>query len=244
MKFKLFLPAILITVIVLGLSQPVSAQPTQSPNFIISTGLYQIITPSSINVESCTEFVIFIWIVDIDDIPGDYYLHNFTIAVWWSSSLMELADGSHLTDPEFLSWHSGFLWNPREYVYSGGLEGSGGIVVGLEWEPGNGGPVNYDSPWLALEFHCLGAGTSDIEVSTYFNEFYLRDGAGNTYQVPMEPVSITCNQQAAPQPPSHTDPVGGELYSVNKLAVLAPYLALMAVAAVATVCVVKSRRRA
>ncbi len=56
--------------------------------------------------------------------------------------------------------------------------------------------------------------------------------------VTVEPLARTNN------PPRNSGTVGGELYSVNKLVVVAPFLALIAVAAVSTVYVVKSRRKA
>ena len=88
----------------------------------------------------------------------------------------------------------------------------------------------YDeASWVTLTIHCEGAGTSTIDIDDELTFVY-----GGAYTVVM--VDATVNQ--------HPRPVGGAFTPVNKLAVAAPFLALIAVAAVATVYVAKRRRRA
>jgi len=121
------------------------------------------------------------------------------------------------------------------------------------------GVYSQDRYWIALYFRCRAAGVSQIEIPARINP--RTGGSIDTYvyttnQGPLVPFSITTSpgianqrpgvfQQTAttatkPVPPV-PQPVGGELFTANKLAVLSPYLALFTIVAVAAV-VVKRRK--
>jgi len=91
-----------------------------------------------------------------------------------------------------------------------------------------GEPWSDDETWLTVTFHCTAEGTSTIRVYGFVDPI----GAEKVFLDPVE--------GAVHQYPRF---VGGDIQSVNKLAVLAPYLALVGlVAAVSAVYMVKRRK--
>ncbi|MEM2902700.1 MAG: hypothetical protein QXO32_08245 [Candidatus Bathyarchaeia archaeon] len=70
-------------------------------------------------------------------------------------------------------------------------------------------------------------------------------GDGQTTPASYEPDDyvVTVNQYTPPPPPPRpSNPVGGVVYSTNKLAVLAPYVALVGLASLAAVAAKKRGR--
>lgn len=94
----------------------------------------------------------------------------------------------------------------------------------------SGDPYGEDAPWVLITFHCLGEGSSTIEVSGWVSDT-LRD-QDKTFP---DSVEIPVNQV----PPA---PVGGVLMPVNKLNVITPYLALAGLVAVVSTVIVARKR--
>jgi len=84
-----------------------------------------------------------------------------------------------------------------------------------------------DAAWVKLTFHCLGEGTSEI----YF------DDASIFIQGYITPDLFICIAHQS------TRPVGGVLTPVNKLAILAPYLALLGLVGAVSLAATARRRR-
>jgi hypothetical protein len=92
-----------------------------------------------------------------------------------------------------------------------------------------GDPYNEDALWAVITFHCLGEGTSVIEADGFA---WPVTGLKSE----LAPSESTVNQV----PPN---PVGGVLVPVNKLEILAPYVALAGLIATVTIVIVKIRSR-
>ncbi|MEM2122758.1 MAG: hypothetical protein QXE79_03890 [Candidatus Bathyarchaeia archaeon] len=107
---------------------------------------------------------------------------------------------------------------------------------------GFGPPLTESIVWGALlVFHCQSPGSSKIVVKSSpppAATVYIGDG--QTTPTPYEPTpwDVALTQS----PPGVPRPVGGEVYSTDKLAVLAPYIALICLAST-VIMAVKRRRR-
>jgi len=95
--------------------------------------------------------------------------------------------------------------------------------------------TDIEMAWASLTFHCLAEGTSQIVVETAEDTLVLYDGQNPFPTIP-DPFQVTCNQV-------EPSPVGGFVASVNKLQILAPYLALAAAVVVVSALVVQKKRR-
>lgn len=141
-----------------------------------------------------------------------YVCSRFNVEIWITNL------------PGAMTWFNfTILWDPnlmelvdrenyaegRGWVY---LENLGDGRYSAEPKVYDGGWTE-DAAWIKLTFHCLGEGTSEI----YF------DGAsifiGQLPYIELDPFTCTVHQTVRA--------VGGILAPVNKLAVLAPYLALI-----------------
>lgn len=96
---------------------------------------------------------------------------------------------------------------------------------------GSGGPFTNDASWATLTFHCRGMGSTTLR----FSDYVIHDVSGGTIFFLSEPAQVS---QIEPRP------VGGLLMPVNKLEILAPYLALVGLAAALSAVVAVKRRRA
>jgi len=93
-----------------------------------------------------------------------------------------------------------------------------------------GQPYGDDRMWLSVYFRCLKSGVGTIEIS---GSSWMDYVGGFTLSFDSV-LSATVSQTGGSTPnPYHY--VGGELFTANKLAVLSPYLALIAVVAVASI---------
>jgi hypothetical protein len=134
-----------------------------------------------------------------------------------------------------LSFHFKVTWNPNLVGYvsrtlllqpgwsvtTETVDASGGTYV----LAAAGGMFSKDASWVTLSFHCLGAGSSSIGISPDPDSRWENPSVSTPFDVVL---GGTCNQRPVV-------PVGGFVLPVNKLAVTAPYLALLAVVAVAVV---------
>jgi len=86
-----------------------------------------------------------------------------------------------------------------------------------------------DASWVTLTFHCVGGGSSPIGISPYPDSWWENPSVLEPFDV----VSAgTCNQRPVV-------PVGGVVTSVNRLAVMAPYVALLGLVATVAAVIVK-----
>jgi len=109
------------------------------------------------------------------------------------------------------------------------VDGLGGTYV-LQ---ATGGMFSGDATWVTLTFHCLGGGSSPIGVSPYPDSWWENPSVLIPFDVVL---GGTCNQHPVV-------PVGGVVLPVNRLAVMAPYLALLGLVATVAVVIVKPWRK-
>ncbi len=137
-----------------------------------------------------------------------------------------------------LSFHFKITWDPNLMRYvSRTLLLQQGWSVKTETVDGPGGTYalqatgnmfSGDASWVTLTFHCLGGGSSPIGISPPDSGW-----ENPSVSIPFDVVSGgTCNQQPVA-------PVGGVVLPVNRLAVMAPYLALLGLVATVAVVIVK-----
>jgi hypothetical protein len=128
-------------------------------------------------------------------------------------------------DPNLIRYVSRtLLLQPGWSVTTETVDGLGGTYV-LQ---AAGGMFSSDASWVTLTFHCLGEGSSPIGISPNPDSWWENPSVFTPFTVVL---GGTCNQHPVV-------PVGGVMLPVNRLAVMAPYLALLGlVAAVAVVIV-------
>jgi len=168
---KLTLSSILITIIVLGLSSPVAAQPP-APTIYVDA-------PPFVSVS--TEFDIIIW---IRDIQSGYGMVQVGIRVQWDPNDLEYIDCEFLGEDRLGTW--------------GGGCGPDVDVPGLAGGGGGGDAWTADAEWLRFRFHCLREGPAPITVSAPADgTIVLEPVAGGTgVVVEPEPVTVTIDQRS------------------------------------------------
>jgi hypothetical protein len=165
-SLKLALSSILITLIVLGLSSPVRAQPTPPPPIIF------VDAPSSVNVS--TEFDIIIW---IRDIPPGWMMTYFDLNAEWDPDDLEYIESELLT-----SWQGvGNIVNQQRWYGtssdpSGWTEDAAWFRIRFHCLRGGAAQITVSSP-------------SGQTVQ-------LKDLSGGFAPVNPEPVTVTVNQVA------------------------------------------------
>jgi len=171
----------------------------------------------SITVSVCSRFTIEIWITDI--LEG-FWMVSFNIYVDWDPTMMECVG--------YENYATERGWAALEEMSN--IEGKYTLFASKVAEPF----WNTNARWASITFHCKGTGTSKITVSSpMLGTIWLWDGEVQLPTYP-EPFEIACNQ---------VRPVGGVLMPVNKLEILAPYLALIGLVGAVTVAVAVTRRR-
>jgi hypothetical protein len=104
------------------------------------------------------------------------------------------------------------------------------IASGPQWSD--------DAAWMRFTFHCLGEGRSIMILSSDVTQTIYLIPTGSSDQptaVDPEPFEVIVNQISPA-------PVGGISPPINKLAVLAPYLALAGLIIAASAVIVKKRK--
>lgn len=125
-------------------------------------------------------------------------------------------------DPNLVRYVSRtLLLQPGWSVETETVDGPGGTYV-LQ---ATGGMFSGDASWVTLTFHCLGGGSSPIGVSPYPDSWWENPSVLIPFDVVL---GGTCNQHPVV-------PVGGVVLPVNRLAVMAPCLALFGLVAVIVV---------
>jgi hypothetical protein len=171
---KLTLSLILISLIVLGLSSPVIAQPPYFPNVIVS--------PTSISAQVSTTFSI---TFSARDIPSGYGLTYIGLVLTWPSSDMELVSGT-----EGASLPPGWKVSLGDWT----VIPPGSEKKYFQMSRDTGEPVTVDREWLTVTFHCLGPGPSMIVVDGSLEVRELPEGS--IYGQGIEAIEITVNQFA------------------------------------------------
>jgi len=209
---KFILPAVLVALMVLWFSHPVSGF-DGVPSLSIKPA-------PSITVSVCSRFTIEIWITDI---PTELELSmmGFNIYVGWDPTMMECVGYENYAGERGWDAHDEMSNVKAKYT----------LMATKAEEPF----WQTDARWASITFHCKGAGTSTITLSSpRLDTIWLWDGDEQIDTYP-EPFEITCNQVGRP--------VGGVLTPVNKLEILAPYLALVGLVGAVTAAVAIQRRR-
>ena len=172
--------------------------------------------PSSVNVS--TEFDI---IIGIRDIPAGWGMTNIELDIQW--------------DPNDLEYIECEFLNDDKPTWSGGSCGTNVNVPGKGGGSGGSAPPYWteDAEWFRFRFHCLQAGPAVIKVFDIITVLAPLTGGASAEEFP-ETVTVTVNQVA---------PVGGVATPINKLEILAPYIALAGLIAVVSVVYVIKKRK-
>ncbi len=164
-------------------------------------------------VKVSTEFDI---IISIRDIPPGWKMTFLDLIAQWDPNDLEYIECELLT-----SWQGECKNISTSYWWGSSSDPSG-------W--------TEDAAWFRIRFHCLRSGPAPITVSTGVATIFLKpliDGD----QVATFPESVTVTVQQV------STPVGGVASPVNKLELIAPYLALTGlIVAVSTIFVIKRRK--
>ncbi|MEM2865212.1 MAG: hypothetical protein QXR65_08130, partial [Candidatus Bathyarchaeia archaeon] len=203
---------------------PTTAQNPSGPTADFK--LTQDSTPvTEINVFECEEFELNFYI-DLT-IPGGWGMTAFDALITWDPSQVEYVESVAIE-------RTGWTVSIDESNV-----GSGSLLI--DGELTDGSPFKEDAVWAIITFHCLVEGQSVITVgSPPGGTVWIGDGVTTPTPYTPDPYEVPCNQYIGPPPP-RVVPVGGEVYSTDKLAVLAPYIALIGLASV-VIMAVKRRR--
>ncbi len=214
---RAILPGIFMMLMFSGLSLPVLGNGVPPSLGFEHNG----VVTSTLDVTVSTTFTLDIL---IKDITAGYGMVGFQLIIEWNPALMELV--KFVEADEFGESRP---WDTYHNELSGKIEYFG---TGEEW--------TTDASWARTTFHCLKAGTSEITV--YAPPILSIDlvplEGGIRVSLEVGPVALTCNQQ-------EPRPGGGIVAPVNKLELLAPYLALAGLMiALSAVVVVKKAPKA
>ncbi|MFC1506404.1 hypothetical protein ACFLQ6_04965 [Thermoproteota archaeon] len=220
---KFVLSSILIIVIVLGLNNPVEAQPP-SPKISLK--------PNLVYVTPCSNFIVEVWITDI---PSGWMMTGFGLEMYWDPEYMELAFpiGGDVSGDYFKDFYV-----PRGWNGGIGADEEEGRMTIVGWASNETTYWATDSPWLSIEFHCLEAGISPLLLQVW----YERD-PGPAIEITDGDVIIDVEPEPFEMDVHQIFPVGGISLSTNKLEILTPYLALAGlIIAISSVYVFKRRK--
>ena len=172
--------------------------------------------PQTITVTVCSEFTVYVWIRNLPD-P----MEAFDFGVKWDPMMMEHV--SHGNQVE------GNGWTIITETVNEGL----GFYM-LEADMGDGDQWTADAPWATITFHCLGEGTSILEVET-IDTIWVRLSTGELIGIFPDEFDSTVTQV-------EPAPVGGITTPINKLEIVTPFLALAGlIAVISTVFVIRRR---
>jgi hypothetical protein len=180
---------------------------------------------NTLNIPVGSTFTVDVWIRNTPSIG----LEGFLLIVFWNPTMMELT--SYQQAPNTKSWGQ---WDVA-------VQTVGTANIHLQGGNSGGNYITSDMIYLTLTFRCLSQGSSEMSMG----DGYL-DIVGQEQNVLPLDFHVTCNQLSrASSNPYHY--VGGKVFSANKLAVLAPYLALFGVigftTTIAATLIVKTKRK-
>lgn len=176
------------------------------------------VDPSTVTVTVCNNFDVDIWIRNIPIVMTEFY---FTVT--WDDTQMQLDSyDEHCTDNGWTTFNV--------------IQGSSSLRL-----VASGSNYDQDASWITLTFHCIDAGSSSINLEDT-GIYYLE-----TALVDHTTVNGTVNQNSppdppGPDPPSYSGQVGGTIYSVNRLVVLAPFSVLIGLVGIIAIVFVVRRK--
>jgi hypothetical protein len=236
--YEIMLPILLATIMLMGLApQTMTKQNplrTQAINLITYTPFVHAtlsLEPPTINVVPCNTFTIEIW---LKDITKGYGVTYGEATIKWNPNQIKPVDG-------------GFYLPGNKYGYDGKIDEDGGLAEGSASAISSDYFITSDTKVAFITFHCESEGVSTITIDYTLTLISITAPPGQPTPTP-ETIEgsdkVEVNQYTPRAPPSYSTPVGGILTSVNKLLVLAPYLALLGLTGLAlAVVVVRKRKR-
>jgi hypothetical protein len=211
-RSNLIIPVMMVAICILGLFSPVRGQETEIA-----------IEPRIIEIIKSSEFTIDIYLRNVP--PGG--VRAFQIGITWNAEQIE-----------YVSHQAHFPAGWLESLDDAGVsDGTGYFSVAGAMLTGE--PITEDSSLATITFHCIGVGSSPINIP----DPYPFDGS--TYprlliDIDLEEIPHTVVKGAITQ---NVRPVGGYYTTVNTLGVLAPYLALVGLLSVASAMVIRKLRK-
>ena len=209
---KILLPIILAGLLITGFTLPTEAQPP-TPKWSLE--------PSIVTINPCENFTLTLW---IRDIPDGWAMTDFEFMIAWDPTLMEIVDF-----PIFLGEVRG--WENISIALNATID------IRLLGMQANGAQWSEDAAWFEFTFHCIGEGSSTVTLSSpeVGTITLVAVVGGGTVNLEPEPFEVTVNQV-------EPAPVGGISSPINKLAIVAPYLVLAGIVAIASAIYIKRRR--
>ncbi len=216
-KLRFILPILFSLIILVGLISPAFAQ---TPRITIE--------PQITSIEVGDYFEVKVW---IRDLSSSNPMVNFKFIITWDPSLIQFNGHSVNALPDWgIAVASGVTNDGLGYFVVDGDASSSAHAT------------SSDRYWETFSFECLGPGSRPLNLpSTITDEdgFTTYDmsiiGTATPYQV-VTTVKGAVNQY-------ELAPVGGVAYTVNKLEILTPYIALAGlIAALSTIYVIKRRK--
>jgi hypothetical protein len=195
-RFKLIIPFMMVAICILGLFSPVRGQETEIA-----------IEPRIIEIEVSSEFTIDIYLRNVP--PGG--IRAFQIGITWNAEQIE-----------YVSHQAHFPAGWLESLDDAGVsDGTGYFSVAGAMLTGE--PITEDSSLATITFHCIGVGSSPINIP----DPYPFDGS--TFprlliDIDLEEIPHTVLKGAVTQ---NVRPVGGIYAPTDKLSILTPYIALV-----------------
>ena len=227
---RLILPALLAAIMVLGLTPPTQCLDQDMIAVVPEGG-----NPGdTIIVTPCSDFKVEVWTSGYpfpSEVTGGIFDIGFIVD--WDESQMEFnSAATHI--PGGWELVASYV-DPADQTY-------GVCYVFHAWEDKS--KVHVWDPWIWIEFnfHCKNEGVSQITIPPDdHTHIWVWDGYGEWDLFPEEIdlIPVTCNQHRPP--PQY--PVGGVVMPVGRLTVLAPYLAVVGLAAAVSVVYAARRRR-
>jgi hypothetical protein len=153
-------------------------------------------------------------IIRISDVPDGFGLIQVLVNLQFDPNDLEYIECEFLVDDPTGGWQG-----------TAGCGQVSAIAYGPHW--------TEDSAWWRYRFHCLRAGPAPI---TFSSQLSIQDLSGTPNFVFYPEITVIIDQV-------EPAPVGGVASPINKLEILAPYLALAGlIIAVSTIYVIKRRK--
>ena len=212
---KFILPILLIGIFLIAPTIPTAE--AQPPTIYVD--------PPSRDVVVSTQFTVTVKVADVTDLCSAQFNMTF------DPKLLECKD---ITEGPFLKSGIG-----TTFFVTNINNDAGWILVACLLLPTDDvwHGVTGDGELAFVVFHCKGAGRSDLEFDVPGTMLLVvaADPTDEPVRIPYQPIGGSVTQ--------YTRAVGGVLVPVNKLTVLAPYLALISLVGAVTVAVAATRRR-
>jgi len=182
---------------------------------VYSNGVTISVEPRIIDVIVSRTFTVDIWIREHSE-P----MNAFSFTITWDPTLIE-----------YVSHSNHVAANGWIYLDIDSVDATGGSYT----LSARGADFDEDASWATITFHCLGAGSSPINIID--TAIGAGDPAGEVFQMILHLSLKGAVNQNEPAP------VGGISTPINKLEILTPYIALAGLIAVVSAVYVIKRRK-